>query len=319
MRTRQKTPSLNTALRYLGVGLVALMTACGDDALAPAGLPLADQQGPLRSGITAGSCDLAGTWAMKFEIPVSWRFNLGITSGSGTIEQWALTERRMLNDHTIEETVRFCGSQIPTYQALPIYGGERYGVAFPDALFDEGFLPTLTGHTFVSESQPGAVFASDPLAISLGAELPHPKEDPWPRRTSDLTPYLVDSDQDGQPGVTVWARDDDGLVLPPVSTSKAHRAVKFHLALRNMVGAQGKIIDCDRFEGQAIVPKLGNKVALTSTIIGCELDNGAACSRAQATLANTFQPQYVVGENSRSTMVRVDANTTCAQVRARAY
>ena len=294
--------------------LVALW-GCGDG---PAQMEAAalDTSGPAHEDALSAACDFSGTWAVKFEIPVAWRFNPGISSGSGTIEQWALVNRRVLDDQTLEEVVRPCGSAIPTYRALSIYGGEQYGVGFPDALFDSGVLPTLTGTTWIGGQSPGHYYDTRPLPLTLGVDLPEASTAAWPKRVSELAPYIVDSDEDGQPGVTAVAREDGSLVLPPVNTTKSRRATKFHIALRNVIGARGQIVSCDRFEGSAVVAQVGGKPAISSTILGCELTDSSACSRAQATLANTFQPAYQVGEDSRSVMVRVHDEATCAQVRA---
>lgn len=302
--------------RLAGAHLIlAALLGCGDGS-APTAQATLDGGAPVHEQALSAACDFSGTWAVKFDIPVAWRFNPGISSGSGTIEQWALVERRVLDDHTLEEVVRPCGSAIPTYRALAIYGGEEYGVSFPDALFDSGVLPTLTGTTWIGGHSPGNVYDTRPLPLTLGVDLPQASTAHWPKRLAELTPHVVDSDEDGQPGVTAVARQDGSLVLPPVNTTKSRRATKFHIALRNVIGARGKIISCDRFEGSAVVAEVAGKPAISSTILGCELTDSSACSRAQATLANTFQPAYQVGPDSRSVMVRVQDGATCAEVRA---
>lgn len=306
-----------TSIRLLAlVFCFGAHSACGGEGPFGAQEIEASTTADLALGLGAQSCDYAGTWAVKFETPVSWRFNMGIASGTGTIEHWALTRRRVVDGHTIEEEVRPCGSTIPTYRALPIYGGEQYGVALPDALFDSGILPTLKGTTWISGDAPGAMYNVSPIPLTLGVNLPHPETDLWPKRMADLTPYLIDTDADGNPGVTTFARDDGDLVLPPVNTSKSHRASRFFIALRNVIGARGKVITCDHFEGTTVVATVGGKPAMASTILGCELSDKSFCSRGQATLANTFQPVYQVSDKSRSVMVRVQDDVTCAQVRA---
>lgn len=299
--------------------LALTLVACGDEgagSMMPQAATLETVAHEARAGqMIAAPCDFSGTWAVKFDIPVSWRFNMGISGGSGVIEQWALVTRRMTQGQTIEEEVRPCGSAIPTYRSLAIYGGESYGVSFPNSLFDSGDLPTLMGETTLSGRAPGDTYNTAPLPITLGVNLPHADTAPWPKRTTDLTPFVIDSDHDGQPGVTAWAREDGELMLPPVNTSKSHRAHRFHIALRNIIGARGTVVSCDRFEGEAVVPMVSGKPAIHSTILGCELTDSSLCSRGQATLANTFQPAYQLGPNSRSVMVRVADGTSCAEVR----
>jgi hypothetical protein len=308
--------SLARIMRHSALSLALAGFACGQDGSHPVADLIAGDAPSQSQALQAEACDFAGVWALKFEIPVSWPANAGITSGQGVIEQWALSERRMVSGTEIEETFHPCGSAVPTYQALWGYGGERYGVGFADSLFDSGILPALMGRTEVTDLKPGATFSSDNLAIALGAHLPSPQTDPWPRRTSDLTPYLDDSDADGDPGVTVYARDDGDLQLPPVNPFKTRRASHFFLALRNVMGAHGKVVSCDRFEGSTLIPMMQGKPAIASTIVGCRLTDGSLCTKGHATLANTFQPAYHLDAGSRSVMVRVDHATTCAQVRA---
>lgn len=298
---------------------VLAATSCGEapqppgahnDAVLEARAP-----GMSQAHLTAG-CDFAGTWAVKFDIDVKWNANMGIQSGSGIIEQWALVTRRMVDGQTIEESVRPCGSNIPTYRSKAIYGGEEYGVGFPNDLFDTGRLPELLGTTHISGSAPGDTYSIEPIPLTLGVNLPDPHHDVWPKAPADLAPYLTDSDQDGEPGVTAVARDDGTLVLPPMNLQRSNRAKKFYIALRNLIGARGTIISCDRFEGNARVVKLGGKPALNSAILGCELTDANRCSKTMSSLANTFQPAYQVGNGSRSVMVRVGAQTSCPEVRA---
>lgn len=316
---RQKYTMIKGAL---GTPLIAmLLLGCGDGSLAnqePASLASAVTP-DLHDQALTESCDFSGTWAVKFHIPVTWRSNIGIDGGTGAIEQWALVTRRDEDGHILEETVRPCGSVIPTYRSRGIYGGEQYGVGFPDALFDSGSLPTLAASTWLSGRAPGDSYDVPPIPLTLGIDLPSPKDFVWPKLARNLTQYLTDSDNDGQPGVTAYARDDGALVLPPVDMSKSRRARKFHIALRNLIGARGKIISCDRFEGNVIVANVGGKAAIQSTILGCELTDSSPCSGAHATLANTLQPSYQVGEGSRNIMVRVPDSTTCAEVRAQDF
>lgn len=299
-----------------GAACVIALVGCGTDDAAQAAITPAQVEVHSRQSV-GGACDFTGTWAVKFDIPVTWSFNMGISGGSGVIEQWALVTRRMAEDgQAITEEVRPCGSSIPTYRSLAIYGGESYGVSFPDSLFDSGTLPTLMGETHLTGRAPGSSYLTAPLPITLGVNLPNAATMPWPKRTADLTPFVTDSDADGQPGVTAFAREDGDLVLPPVNTSKTHRAHRFHIALRNIIGARGHIVSCDRFEGDAVVPKISGRPAIHSTILGCELTDSSLCSRGQATLANTFQPVYQLADGSRSVMVRVADSTHCAEVRA---
>lgn len=304
----------------LWAALPAMLAACGayDDGV-PASI---DSAVPVRQSVVAADdarCDFSGTWALKFEIPVTWRFNGGVESGGGTIVQWALSERTMADEHHIEERFTPCGSTVPTYRASSIAGGERYGVAFDDAIFDDGTLATIPGRTWVSQRAPGATFDADAIVIAMGINLPNAAVAPWPKKARDLMAHLVDTDHDGNPGVTMRARDDGPLQLPPVNASKSSRAKEFYLAMRNVMGAQGKVQTCDRFEGNAKIPDLGGAPALSSSVVGCRLTTGELCSRGHADLSNRFQPSYRLAEGSRSTMVRVPSNTTCAQVRAQEF
>ena len=311
---------LNALCRRVSYALLpALVGACGshEASAEAAGLSpgAAAQEATL---MAAESCDFSGTWALKFEIPVTWKgFDKGLESGSGTIVQWALSHRRMADDHHISEEIVPCGSTIPSYHAS--LGGESYGITFPDALFDGGRLSPIPGRTAVSDRAPGGTFLADPITIEMGVNLPDADTAIWPKEAKTLAGHLVDSDADGNPGVTVQARFDDGLSRPPVNMMRTHRAQEFYLALRDVIGAQGRVVSCDRFEGSTVIPMLGGKPALSSSVVGCRLTTGALCNQAQANLSNRYQPTYRLGDRSRSTMVRLPDQATCAQVRALAF
>ena len=90
---------------------------------------------------------------------------------------------------------------LPDLQGDLAAGYSKFGIRFPDALFDANGIPWVNFTWSVSFGGPdGYGIQTDPFAIVVGALLDNPATAPWP-----VVPSLnlQDQDLDTKPGVTV--------------------------------------------------------------------------------------------------------------------
>lgn len=295
--------------------VAALQTACGD-VPQDAREAMLDTTGDSAQSPQTQACNLDGTWAFKFEIPVSWPGNAGVQGGSGMITQWARAERTHKDAVTITDNITACGSTVPDYKSQALWGGETFGTRFPDDLFDNGYLPAVELTTNLTGSTPGSAYNSDVMPVELGLALAHPLTDKWPTSVAALMPFVVDSDHDGKPGISLNTAAGAGMSRPPVSYNRRRRATKFYVAVRDLTGSTGTIVSCDRFEGVATIPMLDGVPALQSRILGCEIEDGSECTKGELILSNMFQPPYRLNGEAKAVLVRVTENTPCSAIRA---
>jgi hypothetical protein len=286
------------------------------DASAPADAA-EENEGTSDAADGASQCDFSGTWATKLTIGVNW-VPQGITSvilaaGTGTIEQW-VKSTRVQTGTTTTDTAFVCGISLPDFSGTNLVGGEKYGVRFPDSLFDNNYIPSFTINGTLSDSTPNATFTTTASATLLGLTLPSPTTTPWP------TPVTteVDSDHDGNPGVTIQTATGTGYSQVPVDLSKT-RADELYVVIRQVTMLSGGASDCDHLSGSVSIPRIPatstGKYAIDSHIIGCALAAGGNCSASQTSFADGTQPVFSPTGTTAFTSVRVATSTTCASVR----
>lgn len=259
-------------------------------------------------------CDAAGTWAIKVETPVSWPATFVLQAGSGTVTNW-IKSTRTQDGTTVTDSAQLCGVSIPDYQATAMFGAEKYGVRFPDAMFD--LLPTFSLAGSLSSREVGATFSSPGSAALVGATMANPTTDPWPSSGAALGPQ--DPDNDGKPGVTANAASDAGQSNPPVNPGRTARADKIYTAFRQVIGqTSGTVESCSRVVGKGQVAVINNKPAIDSHVLGCRRVDGAECSSSEFKLLDSAAPVYKPTGDSVVTMVKLapNADTSCAAVRA---
>jgi hypothetical protein len=301
---------------YLAIlGIALTQSACGDTPQNDAESML-DANGAAQSSAQTAACQLDGTWAFKFEIPVTWPGNAGVQGGSGVITQWARAERTHHDASSITDSIVACGSTVPDYKSQALWGGETFGTRFPDALFDNGYLPAVELSTSLTGSTVGSAYSSEVMPVQLGLAFAQPLTDKWPSSAAELLPFVVDSDHDQKPGISLTTATGHGISRPPVSYNRRRRATKFYVAVRDLVRSTGTIVNCDRFEGTASIPMLDGVPALQSRILGCEIEDGSECTKGELILSNMFQPPYRLNGEAKAVLVRVADQTSCATIRA---
>jgi hypothetical protein len=278
----------------------------------------ADAEGP------TVPCTFGGTWATKLTIPVSWVpqgiMGVILNSGSGTINQWIL-QTRTQSGTTLTDSTVVCGIDLPDFAGTVVAGAEAYGVRFPDALFDDHDLPSFTINGTVSASTTNATYTTSATAALLGIDLASPASAPWPSAVDALT-ESIDSDHDGNPGVTAFAAQGAGYSDIPIDIYKSARATAVYVVIREVTQVTGTVTDCNHMSGSVTIPQLtdsngDSKYAIDSHVIGCELEGDAgACNGLQWTFIDDTQPIFSPSGGSTFASERMPSSTTCMQVRA---
>ena len=288
--------------------LFAMLAGCGGEPGAEA-----PHAGAQQDALTGESCDLNGTWAVRFTVPVSWGGNMGIRGGSGDVVQYAKTVRKVVGNE-VTDTLQICGNLVPDYRATLL--NERYGIRFPEKLFDANVLPPVEVSTHLSGTTVGSTYESEPAVIQLGVAMDNPLTDSWPS-LKDLK-NVRDDDKDGNPGVTVLPATGAGYSAPPTGLNpRGPRAKAFFLALRNVAQISGTIEGCDKTTGRADVLDIAGAPAINSHVLGGLKDNGSQIDDA-GTL-DGYSPKYGTNGVGKVVMVRVANGATCADVRNTQY
>lgn len=276
------------------------------------------------------SCDPSGTWAVKTDLTVSWGGDTGVLEkGTGEIDQWALLSVNPTSSGTaFTAMLKPCALIVPDFHSMPQYGGEWYGLTFPDAAFDSSKMPIFDVEGTLSNLVPGAALAIRSTAVSIGLSIVPPATsfDPWPAAYTDLIPAngytTTDVDQDGHPGITALAKTgarSDGApymgiiydINSPHTIDNPGRATKLYLAIRQITSLTGKLESCNLVTGSM-------NGTNDNHVLGCLTDTGAECAStsAKADLLDYVRPIYNVLSGTFSA-ARLDASKTCAAVRAK--
>jgi hypothetical protein len=270
-------------------------------------------------------CNFNGTWATKLTIPVNWvpqgLMSVILNPGSGSITQWILQSRAQTGT-TVTDTAYVCGIDLPDFQGTVVAGSETYGVRFPDSLFDSNYLSSFTISATLSAATTNAIYSEPATATLLGIDLSNPASAPWP---DALTAYgeSVDSDEDGNPGVTAYAATGPGYSMIPVNLAKSSRATAVFVVIRQVTQVSGTVTDCNHISGTVTIPQLTDsdgdmKYAIDSHVIGCELEgDGGACSIGDWSFVDGTQPVFSPSGGATFTSMRMPGgmSTTCSQVR----
>jgi hypothetical protein len=269
-------------------------------------------------------CTFSGNWATKLSIPVSWvpqgLMSVILNPGSGTINQWILQQRTQSGTTLTDSTV-VCGIDLPDFQGTVVAGAEAYGVRFPNSLFDDHYLPTFTINGTLTAATTNATYSTAPAAALLGIDLSSPTTAPWPSAI-DAVAESVDSDHDGNPGVTALAAQGAGYSDIPTDIYKSARASAVYVVIRQVTQVSGTVTDCNHISGSVTIPQLtdsngDSKYAIDSHVIGCALDDdGGTCNALQWSFIDGTQPVFSPSGTSTFASVRMPPSTTCAAVRA---
>jgi hypothetical protein len=269
---------------------------------------------------TSTTCNLSGAWALKVAVQVTWQGTTILAAGGGTVDVWALMQGTQTGD-SIATTVLPCGIGLPDFDGPAIAGPPIYGVALPDSLFDGTFLTATASSLMVSSSVPGATFTSPAEANLLGITLADPTTAAWPSLAAAQAAE-VDTDMDGNPGVTALSKYGNGMVrtendggtyssIPAIGTGIGGigTADELYMALRSVIALSGTLTTCTQASGPATVSHFD------SHALGCHLVGGGNCSNSQSSFVDNNSPTFAV--TSATFAAQMLTNTgTCPNVRA---
>ncbi|MGH7435211.1 MAG: hypothetical protein ACRENE_06025, partial [Polyangiaceae bacterium] len=152
----------------------------------------------------------------------------------------------------------------------------------------------------------------------------------WPSSPDGVS--SMDMDNDGKPGVTLYAASGATTMggyysqIPvgiPAFGQPTVRADKLYVAIRQVTSVSGTVKDCDHISGTVTIPSLGGKDAIDSHVLGCELADGGDCSTtapfgssSQAGFVDNTQPVFTPTGTGAFDSVRVPAGTSCSAVRS---
>lgn len=244
-------------------------------------------------------CGLTGEFAARVDLDVTWGgTQAGLASlidpGRGVVRAYfEVVIDELLPERELGGSVRFCGLELPTLVSSTLC--ESYQLQFPPDLWDRTEPPAMVSLRGRAQcNSPDCIVAIDPATFMLGVALESP-DAPWPALAEELTcvagsgtACFTDLEQDGNPGLTMWAlTSGEAAPVPgcdwttytglPLSVSPAaifdgvRRADRAFVGLRVSLGGSVKLApDCDGGDGTGLATLLQLRTA------GCQVEVGTA-------------------------------------------
>lgn len=266
-------------------------------------------------------CNYTGTWGSFIRVPVTWPATpFVLQAGQGELLQWTLSSRTQNSPTSFHDDSVPCSIFLPDLTGDVLAAYERFGIRFPDSLFDQGGIPTAPFAANVTVTPSGITFDTSPIATLIGHAMANPVTTPWPE-TGQLSPE--DQDFDGNPGVTVVAATGPGYNFPPVSIfppaggSDLPRTNFLHIVTRTVATIHGSPVSCDELRGHVEIQQIDGKPAIDSRVIGCSKLDGSPCTADEAAFVDTNRPQFYPSAPGEIVSVRLPDDASCADVRAR--
>jgi hypothetical protein len=261
------------------------------------------------------ACDLTGTWASYIVQPVTWPVTpLVLNAGQGNLQQWNLSIEKQVSPTSVEVSTTPCGIYLPDLQSSLFGGFAKFGIRFPDSLFDAGGIAKVP-FTLTTEfgADGGLVLKTDPFALIAGAKLDHPTSEPWPGAAGLM---LLDQDLDGRPGVTVIPATGSGYSDPPTDLLN-DQADFIYIAERTVQALTFTVNTCDEIDGSVNIATIDGSAAIDSSVVGCHVMGGSDCTTDQAQFIDQNRPKFLPSSAGTMISVRIPDASTCADVRSR--
>jgi len=235
-------------------------------------------------------CDLSGLWAMRQDVDTCWAalsISTGtaqdlVSAGHSEATTWELHE--LTYDGTeVKVRKKGCGGDnLKNGQhweggspdlASPLFR-ETYSSYVPQNIYDPIPLQTARSYT-QSGIVPGVTFTTPSDAGGAGIDLgSDPVNATWPA-SYDLVTSWVDTDGDGEPGLTLWPRLPSqttqsgsgtysylpaNLSLTSGATYITERAGCLSVAIRVITHLEAQVESCDRITGTVVNEKTEGRV-----------------------------------------------------------
>jgi hypothetical protein len=223
-------------------------------------------------------CDLSGWWGVREKatvtVPQRAAGNVVIIDRSTTHATiWEL-HHYVYDGSVIKEERQQCGANTGPEIYSPLYT-ETYTSSIPFMVYDSlKPKPQVDIPLPRAMALPGKPFVTPRDAVTQGIKLDDPLNDPWPAKHTDVAASMwEDSDNDGEPGITLWPGQTTQMTLAgngtysylPVelmgdSTLIATRTGCVSTALRAIGHFEGNIVSCSRITGRVINDKTEGRV-----------------------------------------------------------
>jgi hypothetical protein len=277
-----------------------------------------------------GSCDLAGSWAIRNDLDVSWdatAFEDVLTlvqAGEGKVTIWARMELLPAARDTAS-LVGLCGGELPDFSAgNALFGTEHYGFYIPDRAWEQRTMPGWPLVWSPECTSPGCKMASRSLIATLGAEqLTFSDGMQMSGSTRDQMIVPLDHDNDLEDALTVLTRlpsersaNGEPYSLVPLSIRDPTRTSRLLAAVTFAAQFNAKFDSCDQLSGETAQTRIEIRPA------GCYYrergmltDPEMKCGPAQLSFIDENLPAVNIRSN-KFVMKRIPKGATCAETRA---
>ena len=120
-------------------------------------------------------CNFTGTWATLVTIPVTWPgAPFVLNAGQGEVKQWTLSHRVQDSLLNLHETVAACSIFLPDLTGSVLTSNQKFGIRFPNELFDKGKAPPYPFKTTVTIVGTEPQWSTEPVVTLTGLSLPGP-------------------------------------------------------------------------------------------------------------------------------------------------
>jgi hypothetical protein len=272
---------------------------------------------------TSMGCSFVGTWGTLIRVPVAWpAAPFVLNAGAAEVMQWNISHREQDSLLEYHESTSVCGISLPDLEGSVLENNQKFGIRFPNAIFDRGKLPSFVFKTTVSIMGTMIQWSvTDPFAILTGLTMQNPTTTPWPSSfPSSATP---DQDGDGASGVTVLPVNPmmdpsynwPPVGLPPYWGADYPRAARISVVVRSVSTMHGTVASCDELDGNVEIVDIGSSPALNSMVIGCTKIDGEVCSSSEAQFLNVARPVFTPTGPGTLVSLRLPDGAGCQQVR----
>lgn len=255
-------------------------------------------------------CDFSGVWGVRqkgvLELPKR-------AAGSTVIIQESITRATIWEIHRFEydgATLRVqrkqCGSDLAAEIFSPLYT-ETYSSFVPNNVYEAiGFKPGRDMNLPSNAALPGKPFVTPRDAIVQGVKLNDPLNDPWPASRTDIPASAwEDTDNDGEPGITLWpanttaeTRNGKGtysylpVELGGDSTRIETRTGCVSTAVRVIGHLEGTINSCARLTGKVVNDKTEGRVYSCAVLRTADWDKlDVTCNKQDWASARRCTPE----------------------------
>ena len=269
-------------------------------------------------------CTYAGTWGTLIRVPVTWPDAvLVLYGGKGEVLQWNISRRVQDSPSTYHEATSLCGIYLPDLSGAVLTSNQKFGIRFPDSIWDQGGIPPVVFNTTVTSVGADPRWVAGPIALLTGLKMQDPTTTPWPDNNFPVA-QTPDQDNDGSPGVTVIPvnpSDDPSYNWPPVGLppylgADYPRAARISVVVRTVSNLRGTITGCDEAKGQVDIIDIDGSPALSSKVIACTKTDGKVCSASEAQFLNNARPVFTPSGPGNLRSIRLPDTGTCADVRS---